>query len=135
MNSMSRRLVIRGSLGLAATGVLARPCIANAAGTTAVVWAGQGFVPEEDVAFRKTVADYEKASGNKIDLSIMPFMALNQKAISALTSGEVPDLVFHGAPDDPAAERLGRPAGGYERRRGDAKVQDQRNRAARLQLL
>ena len=39
----------------------------------------------------------------------MPFMALNQKAISALTSGDVPDLMFHDAPSyDPAAERLGR---------------------------
>ena len=46
----------------------------------------------------KTVADYEKASGNKIDLSVMPFMALSQKAISALTSGDVPDLIFHDAP-------------------------------------
>ncbi len=98
MNSVSRRLMIRGSIGLAATGALARPYIANAAAATAVVWQVQGFVPEEDAAFRKTVADYEKASGNKIDLSVMPFQALNQKAISAITSGEVPDLIFHDAP-------------------------------------
>ena len=95
---MSRRSVIRGSLGLAATGALARPYIANAAAATATVWQVQGFVPEEDAAFRKTVADYEKATGNKIDLSVMPFQALNQKAISAITSGEVPDLIFHDAP-------------------------------------
>ena len=98
MTVMSRRSVIRGSLGVAATGVLARPYIANAAATTATIWVVQGFVPEEDAAFRKTVADYEKLSGNKIDFSIMPFMALNQKAISALTSGAVPDLIFHDAP-------------------------------------
>ena len=98
MESMSRRSVIRGSLGLAATGILARPHIANAAAGTAVVWRDQGFVPEEDAAFRATVADYEKSSGNKIDLSIMPFMALNQKIVSALTSGDVPDLIFHIAP-------------------------------------
>ena len=98
MNFMDRRSVIRGSLGLAATGVLARPHIADAAATTATVWQVQGFVPEEDEAFRKTAADYERASGNKIDLSVMPFMALNQKAISALTSGAVPDLIFHDAP-------------------------------------
>ncbi|MGA8196039.1 MAG: hypothetical protein WB902_22015, partial [Acetobacteraceae bacterium] len=94
MEYMSRRSVIRGSLGLAATGILARPHIANAAATTAIVWRDQGFVPEEDAAFRTTAADYEKSSGNKIDLSIMPFMALNQKIISALTSGDVPDLIF-----------------------------------------
>jgi multiple sugar transport system substrate-binding protein len=98
MEYMSRRSVIRVSLGLAATGILARPHIANAAATTAIVWRDQGFVPEEDAAFRATVAEYEKVSGNKIDLSIMPFMALNQKIVSALTSGEVPDLIFHIAP-------------------------------------
>ena len=79
MRSMSRRLAIRASLGLLVTGVLARPHIVNAAATTAIVWRDQGFVPEEDAAFRNTVAEYEKASGNKIDLSIMPFTALNQK--------------------------------------------------------
>jgi multiple sugar transport system substrate-binding protein len=95
---MSRRTVLRGSLGVAATGLLTRPYIANAAASTATVWQVQGFVPEEDAAFRKTVTDYEKASGNNIDLTITPFTALNQKVISALTSGEVPDLVFHDAP-------------------------------------
>src|SRR2546423_2133153 len=98
MERMSRRSVVRGSLGLMATGVLSKPYIANAAAGTAVVWRDQGFVPEEDAAFRATVADYEKASGNKINLSIMPFMALNQKVVSALTSGDVPDLIFHIAP-------------------------------------
>jgi multiple sugar transport system substrate-binding protein len=98
MTSMGRRLVLSGATGLAATGSLSRPHIANAAGITATVWQVQGFVPQEDEAFRKTVADYEKASGNKIDLSVMPFQALNQKAISAITSGEVPDVIFHDAP-------------------------------------
>ena len=98
MTRMSRRSVIRASLGLTTTGFLARPYIANASAATAVVWQVQGFVPEEDAAFRKTVTDYEKASGNKIDLSVMPFMALNQKAISAITSGDVPDVIFHDAP-------------------------------------
>jgi len=98
MERMGRRSVLRGSLSLAAAGVLSRPYIANAAAGTAVVWRDQGFVPEEDAAFRATVAEYEKVSGNRIDLSIMPFMALNQKIVSALTTGEVPDLVFHIAP-------------------------------------
>jgi multiple sugar transport system substrate-binding protein len=98
MRPMNRRSAIRGSLSAAAIGTLARPYIANAAASTATVWVVQGFVPEEDAAFRKTVADYETQSGNKIDFSIMPFQALNQKAISALTSGSVPDLIFHDAP-------------------------------------
>ena len=98
MLNMRRRSMLRGSVGIAAASALGRPYIANAAAGSAVVWATQGFVPAEDAAFKKTVAEYEKVSGNKIELSSMPFMALNQKAISALTSGEVPDLIFHDAP-------------------------------------
>ena len=98
MNRISRRTALRSSLALAAGAVLSRPYIGNAAGKTAVVWNNQGFVKEEDEAFKKVVADYEKLSGNKIEYSIMPFTALNQKTISALTSGDVPDLIFHDAP-------------------------------------
>jgi multiple sugar transport system substrate-binding protein len=98
MGTMNRRSIIRGSLGTVAAGVLSRPYLTNAAAKTATVWQVQGFVPEEDAAFRKTIADYEAATGNKIELSVMPFQALNQKAVSALTSGSVPDLIFHDAP-------------------------------------
>jgi len=97
MVNISRRTVVRGTLG-AITGALARPYIANAEAKTAVVWQNQGFVKQEDEAFIATVQDYEKTSGNKIDLSVMPFMALGQKTISALTSGDVPDLLFYDAP-------------------------------------
>src|SRR6266496_1429920 len=92
MRRMTRRSVIHGSLGLATAGALARPYSANAAATTAEVWWAQGFVPEEDVAIKKVVADYQKASGNTIDLSIMPFAPLRQKIVSAVTSGVVPDF-------------------------------------------
>ena len=73
MGNLSRRSVLRSSLGFAAAGMLARPNIANAAATTATVWWVQGFAQEEDVSFRKIVADYEKASGNTLDYSIIPF--------------------------------------------------------------
>ena len=98
MRNMSRRRVVTGALGLAATATLARPYIANAQAKSAVVWMNQGFVPQEDAAFRATADAYMKASGNTLDYSIMPFMAQNQKTISALTSGDVPDLVFMDAP-------------------------------------
>jgi multiple sugar transport system substrate-binding protein len=98
MKIISRRTAIRTSLGLAAAGMLSRPYITNAEAKTAIVWRDQGFVPEEDAAFRATVAAYEKSSGNRIDLTIMPFTALNQKVIAALTTGDVPDLIFHIAP-------------------------------------
>src|SRR5258707_15814651 len=92
MGNLSRRSVLRNSLAVAAAGTLARPYVANAAATTAEVWWAQGFVQEEDVAFKKVVADYEKASGNHIDLSIMPFAPQRQKIVAAMQSGIVPDL-------------------------------------------
>src|SRR5690242_5090876 len=97
MANIGRRPLFRGALG-AAAGTLARPYIAKAQAKTAVVWQNQGFVRQEDEAFKKTVEEYQKASGNKIDLSVMPFMAMGQKAVSALTSGDVPDLMFFDAP-------------------------------------
>ena len=92
MITLSRRSLLRASLGVAAAGTLSRPYIANAQAKTAQIWWSQGFVPEEDDAFRKLVADYEKLSGNKIDFSIVPFAPLRQKIISAITSGVVPDM-------------------------------------------
>src|ERR1700746_1079604 len=93
MAILTRRSVLRSSLGLAAAGALARPHVANAAATTAELWWGQGFAQEEDVAFKNLIADYEKASGNKIEDSIIPFAPMRQKAISAITSGVVPDIL------------------------------------------
>jgi multiple sugar transport system substrate-binding protein len=92
MDNLTRRSVLRGSLRLAAAGTLARPYIANATLTTATVWWAQGFAEEEDISFKQVVAEYEKASGNKLDYSIIPFAPERQKIISAVTSGEVPDL-------------------------------------------
>jgi hypothetical protein len=50
----------------------------GASGTSLVYWAGQGFIPDEDVAMRKVCEDYMKESGNKLEYSLLPFMALNQ---------------------------------------------------------
>jgi multiple sugar transport system substrate-binding protein len=98
MTIMSRRSVLGSSLALTTAAGLGRPFIANAAAKTATVWVTQGFIPQEDAGFRKMAADYEKASGNKLDLSILPFVALGQKTISALTSGDVPDVISYDAP-------------------------------------
>jgi hypothetical protein len=59
MGNLSRRSVLRNSLGLAAVATVARPHITNAAATTAEVWWAQGFAQEEDIAFKKIVLDYE----------------------------------------------------------------------------
>jgi|SRR5579863_217263 multiple sugar transport system substrate-binding protein len=90
---LTRRSVLRSGAAIASLGAVGRPYVANAAAKTATVWWTQGFVPDEDVAFRKLVEDYEKASGNTIDHSIIPFAPLRQKSISAITSGDVPDVI------------------------------------------
>jgi multiple sugar transport system substrate-binding protein len=92
MSHLTRRSVLRASMGLAAAGAVTRPFIANAAAKTAEVWWIQGFAQEEDISFKKVVAEYEKASGNKIDYSIVPYAPMRQKIVSAVTSGVVPDL-------------------------------------------
>ncbi|HXC29727.1 MAG TPA: ABC transporter substrate-binding protein [Stellaceae bacterium] len=97
MSSMTRRSLLRRSVSLLAGASLARPYIANAAAKTAVVWWAQGFAQQEDIGFRQIVEGYQKASGNVIDYSIIPYAPLRQKIVSALTSEEVPD-VFQNTP-------------------------------------
>ena len=83
MANLTRRSVLRSSLALGAAGGFARPYVAKAAATTATVWWTQGYAQEEDVAFKKIVAEYEKATGNTIDYSIVPNAPLRQKIVSA----------------------------------------------------
>src|SRR5947207_9634682 len=92
MAKLTRRSLLRNSFSLVAAGTLARPYLANAAATTAAVWWVQGFAKEEDVSFKKIVADYEKTSGNTIDYTIAPYAPMRQKIVAAMTSGVVPDL-------------------------------------------
>jgi len=99
MRGITRRSVIQKSLELGVAGMLAQPYVARAAAKTAEVWWPQGFIPEEDAALKKVVADYEKASGNSIELTIAPFAPQRQKIVAALTSGVVPDL-FRNTPDE-----------------------------------
>jgi multiple sugar transport system substrate-binding protein len=95
MANLTRRSVLRSSLALGSAGLLAAPYIANAQAKTAVVWWPQGFVEDEDITFKKTIEDYEKASGNKIDYSLIPLLfptLIRHKIVTAVTSGIVPDL-------------------------------------------
>src|ERR1700722_314878 len=89
---LTRRSVLRSSAAVATLGAFGRPFIANADAKTATVWWVQGFAEEEDVAFKKVVSDYEKASGNTIDYSLVPYAPHRQKVVSAITSGDVPDI-------------------------------------------
>jgi hypothetical protein len=54
-----------------------------------------GLRAREDAAFKAIVAAYEKASGNTIEASITPFAPLMQKIVSALTIGDVADVMAH----------------------------------------
>ena len=99
MGKLNRRTLLRGSLAVAGGSVFGRPYIARAAATTATVWWVQGFAQEEDIAFKKLVEDYQKASGNSIDYSITPYAPMRQKIVSAVTSGTVPDL-FQSSPTE-----------------------------------
>jgi multiple sugar transport system substrate-binding protein len=96
---LTRRSVLRNTAAAAALGALARPFVARAEAKTAVVWWIQGFAQEEDIAFKKIVEDYEKASGNKLDYTIAPYAPMRQKTIAAITSGDVPDL-FQNSPTE-----------------------------------
>jgi len=93
MDILTRRSVLRASLGVVAAGSLVRPYIANAQAKTLTAWFPQGFVPEEDEALKQMCAEYEKLSGNKVDYSIIPFAPLRQKSIAAIQSGVVPDIM------------------------------------------
>jgi multiple sugar transport system substrate-binding protein len=99
MSKLGRRLVLRGSVGLAAAGTFACPHIARAQAKTASVLWVQGFVKEEDEAFKNLVVAYEKASGNKIDFSLIPFGPAMQKIVAGLTSGDTPDIMYHAIAD------------------------------------
>src|SRR4051794_5698180 len=78
----------------AGLGASVLPTRARAAGQTITIWWNQGFYPSEDAALRATVAAYEKASGNKVDLTFYNGSDLPAKIIAALTTGNVPDLCY-----------------------------------------
>ena len=91
---LTRRSVLRSGAAIASVSLLGRPYVARADAKTATVWWVQGFAEEEDVSIKQIFADYEKQSGNTLDYSIVPFAPHRQKVISAITSGDVPDLTI-----------------------------------------
>ncbi len=81
-------------LCLAIVGWLASPLPASAAGRTITIWWNQGFYSAEDQAMKEMVADWEKQSGDKIDITFYNGSDLPAKIISAITTGEVPDICY-----------------------------------------
>ncbi|HTW69177.1 MAG TPA: ABC transporter substrate-binding protein [Acetobacteraceae bacterium] len=93
MEQIGRRTVLGTGLGLAGA-ALAMPHIARAAATTINIWWNEGFYPAEDAAFHRLVRDWEKASGNKAQVLMLPVGPLNTRIIAAITSGAVPDVWY-----------------------------------------
>jgi multiple sugar transport system substrate-binding protein len=99
MTNPTRRSILGRTLGLVAGGTLGAPYVARAQAKTATAWWVQGFAHEEDLAFQKLVSDYEKASGNTIDATVIPYAPGRQKIVAAMTSGDVPDLFQNNPPE------------------------------------
>lgn len=91
MQKISRRLAISG-LGTAAAITNLRPRRAKAAGTLEVWWT-QGFYEQENKAIIDMMADWEKRTGTKINLTIMNQTDVITKLIAGMQVGDVPDLV------------------------------------------
>ncbi len=90
MASLTRRTLMASAGALAASGTRR----ARAAGQTVTVWWNQGFYQAEDQAVKDSIAAWEKLSGNKIELTFLPVADVTAKIISAMTIGDVPDLIY-----------------------------------------
>ncbi|MGH7104236.1 MAG: ABC transporter substrate-binding protein [Acetobacteraceae bacterium] len=103
MAHLGRRALLGGTAAIAGA-ALARPYLARAAeNKTLNVWWNQGFYAAEDQAFSNIVHAWEKEGGIKMNLSMIPGAPLDQKLVSALTTGQVPDLIYS---DDGAAQTV-----------------------------
>src|SRR6478672_11550706 len=92
MKLISRRRTLAGlGVGLAAGSSL-RPRRARAAGELTVWWT-QGFYKAENDAVIAWMADWEKRSGTKVNLTIMNGPDVITKLIAAMQVGDVPDVV------------------------------------------
>jgi hypothetical protein len=65
----------------AAAATIGAPHLARAQAKTATVWWIQGFAQEEERAFHTLVSEYQRASGNNIDATVIPYAPARQKKI------------------------------------------------------
>lgn len=69
--------------------------VALAQGTpTLTIWWNKGYYPEEDEALKRVVAEWEKESGYKVDLSFYSTEDIPKKVLSAVEAGQPPDIAF-----------------------------------------
>jgi multiple sugar transport system substrate-binding protein len=86
----SRRLL--SCLGMIAGAYLALGAVAKA--ETITIWWNKGYFPAEDEALRTMIGEWEKKTGNKVNLSFYSGADIPTKIISAITSGNVPDVAY-----------------------------------------
>jgi multiple sugar transport system substrate-binding protein len=84
---------VAATLAIAAGMAGAAPA-ARAAGQTVTVWWNQGFYPAEDQAMRDVVAAWEKQTGDHVAITFYNGSDLPAKIVSAMTTGDVPDLIY-----------------------------------------
>ncbi|OLP17974.1 ABC transporter substrate-binding protein [Leptolyngbya sp. 'hensonii'] len=70
------------------------------------VWWQQGFYPEEAEAIRKLVADWERKSGQKAELTLFSDKDIVRETENAIATGQTPDLMFNPAVDLTLIPRL-----------------------------
>ncbi|NEP09835.1 MAG: carbohydrate ABC transporter substrate-binding protein [Symploca sp. SIO2C1] len=70
------------------------------------IWWQQGFYPEETDALDKIIADWEKESGIKVKLNVIPQKDILKEIESAIASNNTPDIFYAGVADLTIIPRL-----------------------------
>ncbi len=78
----------------AIAGASALGAIAPAQAETITVWWNKGFYPAEDAALQAKIKQWQDKTGNKVNLSFYSSADIPTKIISAITSGNVPDIAY-----------------------------------------
>lgn len=89
--SLGRRTIMFAAAAVLAGGFVSATA---ASAETLTIWWNKGFYPAEDEAFNQVVADWEKKTGNKVNLSYYSTTDIPAKLISAITTGQVPDVAY-----------------------------------------
>jgi multiple sugar transport system substrate-binding protein len=83
----------RNTMTIMGAVALATPNLARAVDNQVTVWWSQGFYEQENKAIINAMADWEKRTGTKVNLSFMSDPDLISKLIAGMQTGDVPDLV------------------------------------------
>src|SRR5919205_624031 len=81
--------------GTVAAGLLLTSALAGATRAEEItVWWNKGFFPAEDEAAQEVVKAWEKQTGNTVNLSFYSTGDIPTKIVSAITTGQVPDIAY-----------------------------------------